>query len=153
VDCAVFVKPVALPRAAFAFCRWTLAAALWAALLLRQPWLVAVTAGVLGASALLGVGRAPLVVLWRVTLHRIAPTRDVVLNELAMRFTHAIGALLAAATYALLLLAPPIGRAGLILLVAVKTVGALGFCPAGKLYECVTSGGGCCGILGAKPDA
>lgn len=153
MDCAVFVKPVALPKAAFAFCRWTLAAALWAALLLRQPWLVAVTAVVLGVSALLGVGRAPLVVLWKITLHRVAPTDDVILNEYAMRFAHVLGALLAAGTYALLLLAPPVGRAGLILFVAVKTISALGFCPAGKLYECVTSRGGCCRVLGTKPDA
>jgi len=153
VDCAVFIKPVAVPRAAFAFCRWTLAVALWAALLLRQPWLVAVTAVVLGVSALLGVGRAPLVVLWRITLHRVVPTGDVILNEHAMRFAHALGALLAAITYAFLLLAPPLGRAGLILLVAVKTIGALGFCPAGKLYECVAGGGGCCGVLGKRPDA
>jgi hypothetical protein len=152
VDCAVFVKPVAVPSAAFAFCRWTLAITLWAALLLRQPGLVAVTAVVLGVSALLGVGRAPLVVLWKLTLHRVIPTRDAILNEHAMRFAHALGALLAAVTYVFLLLAPTVGRAGLILLVAVKTIGALGFCPAGKLYECVVGGGGCCGLLGKKPD-
>jgi hypothetical protein len=153
VAAMTWVRPVVLPRAAFAFCRWTLALALWAALVLRQPWLVAATAVVLAASALLGVDRAPLVALWRHTVHRLAPSNDVVLNEPAMRFAHSLGALLSALTYALLLLAPAAGRVALILLVAVKTAGAFGFCTAGRLYECVASGGGCCGLVGPKPDA
>jgi hypothetical protein len=146
---ATFVRPVELPQGAFAFCRWSLALALWAALLAHQAWLVAATGAILAASALLGVGRSPMIMLWRWTAHRLLPTAHVVLDANAMRFAHAMGALLCAVTFTLLLTMPLAGRAALLLLVALKTVGALGFCTASKLYEC-TARGGCCGILGRR---
>ncbi len=144
-----FVRPAEVPAGAFAFCRWSLALALWAAALFRAPWLVAATGAVLAASALLGVARAPMILLWRWTVHRILPTREVVLDANALRFAHALGAALCAAVLALLVLAPAAGRIALLVLVGLKTVGALGFCTASKLYQC-TASGGCCGAVGRR---
>jgi hypothetical protein len=143
----VMAKPVEVPYAAYAFCRWLLALLLWAAFLFRLPLLVALAACLLALSALLGVKRAPLIVLYRCTLHRLLPSRDVVLDEHAMRFAHTLGTLLTATCFALLLLAPRAGRAMLACVVVAKTVGALGFCPGAKLYECLISGSGCCGMV------
>ncbi len=147
----VFVRPAAVPEGAFAFCRWSLALLLWAALLLGQPWLVLATGAVLLASAILGIARAPMIVLWRATLHRAVPTGDAVLDANAMRFAHALGAALCGVTFALLLAAPLAGRIALVLLVALKTVGALGYCTASRLYACITTKPGCCRLSGGPP--
>jgi hypothetical protein len=138
-----FVRPVEVPSVAFAFCRWSLALALWGALLAGQPLLVALTGLVLAASALLGVERSPMIVLWRWTGHRFLPTDDVVLDANAMRFAHGAGALLCGLVYAMLLAAPRAGFVALLALVALKTIGACGFCTASKLYECAAQDG-CC---------
>lgn len=138
------VKPVEVPRGALAFCRGTLAAALWAALLSRRPSLVAAAALVLALSAVLGVRRAPLVALYRVTVPRLLPVGEVVVDAHAERFARVLGALLFSACFALLLLAPPAGRGMLLLLALAKTAGAFGHCCGVRLYECLSSRGGCC---------
>ena len=108
-----------------------------------QPWLVAATGSVLGASALLGVRRSPMILLWSATGHRILPTADVVLDANAMRFAHGVGALLCGVVYGTLLIRPQAGFFALLALVGLKTVGACGFCTASKLYACAAQGG-CC---------
>ncbi len=140
-----FVRPVAVSSGGFAFCRWTLALALWAALLGGQPWLVAATGSILAASALLGIRRSPMILLWRATGQRVLPTTDVVLDAKAMRFAHGVGALLCGLVYAMLLTWPQVGFFALLALVGLKTIGACGFCTASKLYECAAQGG-CCGL-------
>jgi hypothetical protein len=147
----LFVKPVAVTAGSFAFCRWSLAVVLWAALVARQPWLVAVTGLLLAASAGAGVHRAPMIMLWRLTGDRLWPSRVVILDERAMRFAHGFGAAFCGVTWVLLLATPRAGLVLLLVLVLLKTVGALGFCTASKLYTCAASGG-CCGLT-RRPDA
>jgi hypothetical protein len=121
--------------------------ALWLALFFRRSELVAAVALVLAASAVVGVRRAPLVALWRGTLHRLWPTEDVVLDGNAMRFAHALGAALTTICLVLLLTTPVAGRAMLAVVALAKTSGALGFCSALKLYGCVNANGGCCALV------
>lgn len=148
-------KPVSITRGAFAFCRYTLAILLWVALIMGLKWLVIVTAAILALSALLTVRRAPLVVLYTVTVERLFPSGVEVLDEHAMRFAHTFGVLLLGIALGLLYY-PPTVRAGWIFLLLValaKTVGALGFCAAGRMYTCMAnSHGSCCGFLRKRKD-
>lgn len=131
-------KPVPVPRGGFIFCRTSLAVVFWLAFVFRLPGLLAAAALILGLSALLGIRRAPLVWLWNSTLGRVVPSRIEYLDQNAMRFAHGLGFLLSAAATALLYLQPPAGRVLLFVLCLAKTAGALGFCTAQKLYQCVS---------------
>jgi hypothetical protein len=132
-------KPVVVQRGAFLFCRTSLAVALWVALVLRLPWLVAATAVVLALSALLTVARAPLVVAYTWTLGRVWPGGSEVLDERAMRFAHLVGALMVSASWLLLIVRPRSGYVCLALVAVAKTAGALGFCSALRFYGCMNS--------------
>lgn len=138
-------KPVPIPNGAFIFCRYSLAVLLWAALAFHNKPLVIVTTVILALSALLTVRRAPMIVLYSWTIERLVPSRVEILDEHAMRFAHTFGTVLL--LIALGLLYSPWQRAGWIFLIFVtlaKTVGALGFCAAGKMYICMTNSNGTC---------
>lgn len=132
-------KPVVVQKRAFQFCKTSLAVALWTALVLRLPWLVAAAAVVLALSALLTVRRAPLVVVYRETLGRAWPGGAEVLDERAMRFAHTMGTLMCGGCALLLYTAPRAGYPLLLFVAIAKTAGALGFCSALKLYGCLNS--------------
>lgn len=137
---------VPIPRAAFAFCRWSLTGLLWLALLTRQNALVALVVALLLLSCGLRVDRSPMVLLHRNTLGRLfGSSRFEFLDVAAMRFAHGLGALLGAAVLTTLLLAPRAGRIALAAFCLLKTVSALGFCPASKLFACLRKGG-CCAL-------
>ncbi len=140
------IKPVSVPSAAFAFCRYTLALLIWTSLFLRsRPLMIAVFV-LFSLSALLKVRRAPLILLYSYTVNKIFRSRDEVLNESAMRFAHSSGAVFSLICLLLLYFAPAgAGWACVLVFAVIKTISALGFCPAAKLYECV-SGGGCCAL-------
>jgi uncharacterized membrane protein len=139
------VRPVTIPSFAFHFCRIGVTALLWAALLLSAPWLAVLCLVVLALSALLGVERSPLVVLWSQTVERLRPSRPVVLDRNGMRFAHAAGTLLLALAVALLYTQPAIGRWALLAVALLKTAAAAGGCSAMKLYQCLSDGGCCSG--------
>ena len=143
-------QPVPIARGAFAFCRYSLAILLWVALIWQLKSLVIVTGAILLLSALLTVRRAPLIVLYTWTIERLFPSAVEVLDAHAMRFAHFFGTGLLALALGLLYY-PPTVRAGwvfLLLVALAKTVGALGFCAAGRLYTCMAnSSGTCCGFL------
>jgi hypothetical protein len=142
-------KPVAVQRMAFLFCRTSVAIALWVAWVFRVPWLVVASAVVLALSALLAVGRAPMIVLYSQTLGRAWPGRTEILDERAMRVAHGVGAALTAVSALLIHLAPRVGYACLFFVAVAKTAGALGFCSVLKLYGCVNSDT-CCAWTGRK---
>ncbi|MDD5054732.1 MAG: DUF4395 family protein [Candidatus Peribacteraceae bacterium] len=136
--------PVAVQRAAFLFCRVGITALLWIAFLFDAVWALWLTFGILALSALLGIDRAPMIVLYTNTLGRFLPSVSETLDRSAMRFAHTLGALWSAACLLLISAFPatPIGWRLLLLLAIVKTISACGYCPASKLYLCAT--GGCC---------
>lgn len=142
-------KPVVVQRNAFHFCRSSLAVALWAALFLRQPWLVVASAVVLGLSAALTVGRAPMIVLYTTTLGRVWSGGTEVLDERAMRFAHTLGGAMCAICVGLIYTWPQGGYGFLVAVATLKTVGALGFCSAVRLYGCVNSDT-CCSWIGKR---
>jgi hypothetical protein len=138
------VKPVSVPSAAFAFCRYTLALLVWATLLLRYRPLMILVFILFTLSAVLKVRRAPLILLYSATVNKICKSPDEVLNEAAMRFAHTLGAVFSLVCIGLLYFAPPVAGWSAVLVFAIlKSISAFGYCPASKLYECL-SNGGCC---------
>ncbi len=142
-------KPVIVQRHAFHFCRSSMAVALWTALVFQLAWVVVACAVVLAASALLTVGRAPLIVLYRETLGRAWPGGSEVLDERAMRFAHTLGAVICAVCAGLIYAAPRAGYTFLAFVAVAKTSGALGYCSGLKLYGCLNSET-CCRWVGRQ---
>jgi hypothetical protein len=141
---------VTVPRPAFACCRWTLTGLLWLALLGRQPWLLGLAVAILAVSAVVRVDRSPLVLLYRWTLGRLfPPTRFACLDVAAMRFAHGMGACLGAGVLLAVLRSPRAGWPALGAFCLLKSVSALGFCPASKLFTCLRKGGCCAWTRGA----
>jgi hypothetical protein len=144
-------QTAAVPKAAFFFCRYTMAALAWLAFLLKLKWLMVVVFLLLGLSALLTVRRAPLILLYTATLHRLFPSPTEELSVKSMRFAHTLGAVLA--FVCLLFLYGLSERAGwglTLLFCLLKTLSAFGLCPAYKLHGCMTSGT-CCAFLKKNP--
>jgi phosphatidylglycerophosphate synthase len=67
-----------------------------------------------------------------------------------MRFAHTIGTAMAAISIALVYLRVPGAWWFVAAFALLKTVSALGCCPASKLYGCVIKGGGCCAIAAKR---
>ena len=141
---------VTIQNNAFLFCRYSIAIAVWAALALHSLWLLVVIAVVLGLSAVLKVRRAPMVWAYANTLGRFIPSKDVILDVRAMRFAHTAGTVLAAVSAALVALGVPGAWYFVLVFALLKTVSALGFCPASKLYGCVVKSGGCCALAARR---
>lgn len=140
------IKPVAVSAGAFAFCRYSLALILWIALFLHVKWLVLLGLVILILSAILRVGRAPLILLYTYTVNKIFKSKDTILDENAMLFAHIFGAVLCAiAAILLYFVNERIGWLFVLFVAIAKTVGAMGFCAASKFYGCMNnSAGKCC---------
>jgi protein-S-isoprenylcysteine O-methyltransferase Ste14 len=135
-----------IPRPAFAFCRISLTALLWIAFCLHSVWLVATVFFILALSVALKVQRSPMIQLYQQTVLRLFPTEhSEFLDVPAMRFAHGMGAAMSLAVIMAMLASPQIGWYCLLALCILKTVAALGFCPASKLFVCMRNGG-CCAL-------
>lgn len=146
-------KPVPVAKGAFIFCRYSLAVLLIAALILQSKELVILTGVILALSALLTVRRAPMILLYTYTVQKLFPSPIEVLDEHAMRFAHTLGTVLVGIGVALLYTYPRAGWIFLVFVTIAKTIGALGFCAASKMYTCMSgSNGRCCAFM-KKTDA
>jgi protein-S-isoprenylcysteine O-methyltransferase Ste14 len=139
-------ESVRVPTQAFAFCRISLTVLLWTALFLRSVWLVGAVFSILALSVILKVHRSPMIQLYQQTALRLIPARSHEwLDVPAMRFAHASGALMALAVIVTLLTAPKAGWWALAVFCVLKTIAAIGFCPASRLFVCMRNGG-CCAL-------
>lgn len=144
-------RPVEIHAAAFSFCKYSLALLFWAAWILHAKVLVGVVLFILLLSAWLGVQQAPLVLLYTHTFNRFIPSQLVLVDANAVRFAHLSASIFT--TTALLFLyfiSPLVGWAIIGLMAIFKTSGALGFCGAMKLYECMNNPNGQCCRFGNK---
>jgi len=142
-------RPVVVAIHAFRACRIGVSALLWGAVLLRSPWLAAATGVLLACSAAVGVERSPFVALWTATAGRWRPSAPVVLDRSALRFAHALGAILTLGAAALSFAAPTAGWWALVAVATLKTGAAAGGCSATKLYGCLAEGG-CCTLASRR---
>jgi hypothetical protein len=140
-------KPVSVPNSAFVFCRLSLAILVWLSLILQNKLILVFVFAIFLLSAALKVKKAPMILLYSYTVNKIIKSKDVILNEHAMRFAHLTGSVLS--LICLILLYFVNERAGWIavfLFALLKSISAFGFCPASKLYECSTSTN-CCAFM------
>lgn len=141
-------KPVTVSRGAFRFCRYSVAIMMWIAVIWRIEELVIVCAAIMALSAILTVGRAPLITLYTLTMERIYPTAPEVLDENGMRFAHTVATIFMTLPLALVYSGQEALGWRLLAFVALfKTAGALGFCAVSRLYTCAVTGGTCCQFL------
>lgn len=136
---------VTVQRNAFVFCRYSVALLVWAALVLKSAWLLGLVLAILAVSAVVTVRWAPMVWLYTVTAGRFIESPPVVLDIKAMRVAHGLGALLALISLSLVLRGSPFAWYFVAFFALMKSLSALGFCPAYKLYGCM-SAGGCCAV-------
>jgi len=133
-----------IKSAEFAFCRYGVMILAWLAFLLKIQWIVVLIFVIMLLSAIFTVKYAPMILLWRYTVGLVYKGKSEVLNVTAMRVAHSAGAVLSG--ICVVLLYAGFYKAGWIavgVLAIMKTISALGFCPASKLYVCMSSGG-CC---------
>lgn len=141
---------VIVQKNAFAFCRYSLAVLVWLALILRSLWPLVVVFVILVLSALLTVRYSPLLWLYTHTFGRFLPSADTVLDVRGMRISHTLAAVLTAICLALIWHDRPSAWYAVAAFAVLKTVSAAWACPAYRLYGCVRSGGGCCGLTGKR---
>lgn len=142
------MRSVTVSRGGFRFCRWAVAILLWIAYLARSPELLLAATAILALNALLGVGRAPLILAWDYTLGRLFSSGEETLAAASMRFAHTLGVLVGGCSLALILgKAPELGWTVLLWFAAFKTAGAMGFCLVSRLYTVAIQRGDCCRFL------
>jgi hypothetical protein len=142
------IKPISVSNGAFLFCRISLATLLWISFIFQLKWLLVVIFLIFFFSAIFKIGHAPMILLYTYTIDRIFPSKKVMLDGNAMRFVHSLGTLMAFIALLLLYFSyAALGWGFLFFFAALKTISALGYCPASKLYSCAISGGSCCSII------
>lgn len=140
-------KPVLVPKAAFVFCRYSIALLVWLSLILQSKPIMIVVFVILLLSAIFKIQKAPMILFYSYTINKLIKSKDEILNEHAMRFAHTIGTIFSFICLILLY-----GVGGLTGWIAVfcftllKTISALGFCPASKLFECANNDS-CCAFI------
>lgn len=143
-------KPVSVSKAAFLFCKYTVAIILWAAFIFKLKWLLFVSFGILALSAILKIQNAPLVWSYTNTINRFIKSENEILDEVGMQFAHTLGSILNLICILLVYsVNTSIGWSFVAIVALAKTAGAMGFCTALKLYNCLKSGG-CCNLLAKK---
>ncbi|MFA6145761.1 MAG: DUF4395 family protein [Patescibacteria group bacterium] len=141
-------KPVAIPKAAFVFCRYSIAILIWLSLIFHLKGILIFVFIIFVLSAIFKIKRAPLILLYSNTINKIVKSKDEILNEYAMRFAHIMGSVFSLICLFLLYFVNE--RAGWIavfILAILKSISAFGFCPASKLYECATNDSSCCAFI------
>jgi hypothetical protein len=140
-------KPVSIPNAAFIFCRYSISILVWLSFFLHSKILLALVCLIFLLSAILKVKHAPLVWLYTVTINKLWKSADVMVEQNALYFAHILGFILSTIC---LILVCMIDRNGIwyavLVLAVLKTISAVGFCPAAKLYACINSDT-CCAFM------
>jgi len=137
-------KPVSVPGAAFVFCRIILAVLVWLAWIFHSKVILLIVFIVFFLSAILKIKKAPMILLYSLTINKIIKSKDEILNESAMQFAHIAGSFFSLISLVLLYFVnEKVGWMVVFIFAVLKSISAFGFCPASKLYECSTNDS-CC---------
>lgn len=140
-------KPVSVPKSAFTFCRYSIALLVWLSLFLQSKPIMILVFFILLFSAVLKVGRAPMILLYSYTINKIIKSKEEILNEQAMRFAHIFGSILSLVCLLFLyFINENVGWVMVFCFGLLKSISAIGFCPASKLYDCLNNDS-CCVFL------
>ena len=135
---------ISIRSSEFAFCRYFVALLVWLAIFFSSKELILIVFIILLLSAIFTVKYAPMILLWRYTFGLFFKSKEEILNVKAMRFAHSLGTIISGICVMLLYFGNPfIGWCFVWFLAIMKTISAFGFCPASKVYVCM-SNGGCC---------
>jgi hypothetical protein len=134
---------VSISNGAFGFCRYGVMILAWLVIIFRLKWLMIIIFAILFLSYLFKVKRAPMILVYTYTINKIFPSKEKILDENAMRFAHGLGSIISFFAVLFLYLNEPTGYVFAWIFAIVKTISAIGFCPASKAYSCMTSGT-CC---------
>lgn len=140
------INPATISKGSFAFCRIVIAGLLWLAILLQIKWLIGVVFIIMLCSAIFKVEKAPLILLYKYTVDKIHPSKNVIVDEKGIFVSHLVGTIFAAICLSILYFVNNL--AGWIVtgvFAILQTSAACGFCSALKLYTCMT-GGNCCRV-------
>ena len=143
-------KSVQIRNDAFAFCRYGVMLMVWASLFLHNITILLIAFGILGLSVLFTVRYSPMILLYTYTIGLFTKSATQPLGINGMRFAHTLGTIFAGlALLTICFIHPRAGWVIVFFLAVMKTISAVGLCPAYKLYNCVTSGG-CCSLTKSK---
>jgi len=131
-----------IQKNAFRFCKWSVAAIVWAGFIFRIELLMLIAFIILLLSAVLTIKYAPMPWLYTQTFGRIGPQEYISLDVKAMRFAHSLGTVFSGIVVLLLYTGNRFGWAVAFLFAVMKTISAAGYCPGEKIYKCMK--GGCC---------
>lgn len=141
------ISPVSIPKASFAFCRYNLAILIWLSFILKIKLILIVVFAIFLLSAIFKIKKAPMILLYSYTINKIIKSKDEILNEYAMRFAHIMGTIFSfICIFLLYFINERAGWVAVFLFALLKSISALGFCPASKLYECATNDS-CCAFI------
>lgn len=143
------IQPVMVKNTSFNFCKYGVAVLLWIAFIVQSPLMVGLAALILGSSALLGVQRAPMIVLGNLTISKLIPSDEVMLDVHGMRFAHSLGCILNAASLIAIVYNPKLGWSLVFMTAILKSVSAVGYCSGLKLYQCMNNDS-CCQFAKVK---
>jgi hypothetical protein len=140
-------KPVSVSKNAFAFCRYGIAVLIWLSLIFQIKWLVLIVFLIFAVSVILKIQKSPMIVFYNFIFGKLIKSKEEILNESAMSFSHTVGAVLSFVCLLFLyFINVKMGWELVFLFAILKTISAFGVCPASKLYECM-GGKSCCAFI------
>lgn len=134
-----------IPKNAIRFCKLTIAVLIWCSFAFREDITMMIVLALMLLSVLLKISRAPLILLYSITIERILPGPVAQVDESAMRFAHSLGTFLSLLCLVSIYRIPAIGWWIVLGFAILKTISTLGFCPGEALYSCFVNGS--CSIL------
>lgn len=135
---------VMISKNGFALCRFGVAGMVWYSVIDKTPYGLFAAFLILSISALLGVEKSPLIVLAQ-SIEKLLNNDSIKisLHRKGMRFAHTAGTLLSGISLMIWFFFPFAGWLATICFAILKSVSAVGLCPAERLYRCATSDS-CC---------
>lgn len=128
----------------FLFCRIGVMLIVWFAWFFKIRELVLLSFIILLLTAIFTIKYAPMFLIWRYTFGFFVKSKEEFLNVKAMRFAHTLGSIFSGICVFLLYFGfEKVGWIATFIFAIMKTTSALGFCPASKLYSCMSEGT-CC---------
>lgn len=138
---------VFVSKAGFAVCRYGVAGMVWYSVIDKTPYGLIAAFSILGISALFGVAKSPLILL-TLAVEKILKKESskVPLFRKGIRFAHIAGTTIGGIALLVWYFSPSAGWIVTICFALLKSISAIGLCPAERLYRCLTSDS-CCTFM------
>ncbi len=144
-----FIK---IPKASFNFCRYSIALIVWISFIFKIKILLVIVFLISIFSAIFTIKRAPLIYIYSNTIGKIFKSKNEFLSIASMRFAHSLCSFISGICVIILYFGNESVAWALVGIFAIlKTISAIGLCPASKIYSCATNKNStCCSFLKKK---